>query len=100
MGLIGFELTQRLNDPQLRKIAQRLLFTEAPECLPGEIKFTHEREFARRLMDDEAEWLTLPKALEQTDDMLKSANEHSKPFLAEYRSYLSRRLEQAMAKAA
>ena len=65
-----------------------------------EIRFAQEREFAHRLIAEQAEWLTLPKAIEQTDDLLKAANEQSKPFLMEYRTYLGRRLEQAIARAA
>jgi exonuclease I len=95
-----FELSQQFGDARLRKIAQRVLFTEAPECLPAEIRFAQEREFAHRLIAEQAEWLTLPKAIEQTDDLRKTAKEQSKPFLMEYRAYLGRRLDQAIAKAA
>ena len=94
-----FELSQQFGDARLRKIAQRVLFTEAPECLPAEIRFAHEREFAHRLVAEQAEWLTLPKAIEQSDDLLKTANERSKRFLMKYRTYLDQRLEQAIAKA-
>ena len=69
-------------------------------CLPMEVRFAQEREFAHRLIAEQAEWLTLPKAIEQTDDLLKTANEQSKPFLMKYRAYLAQRLEQASGKAA
>ena len=95
-----FELSQQLKDARLQKIAQRVLFAEAPECLPAEIRFAQEREFAHRLIAEQAEWLTLPKAIKQTEDLLKAANEQSKPFLLEYRAYLGRRLKQGIAKAA
>ena len=95
-----FELSQQFGDARLRKIAQRVLFTEAPKCLPTEIWFAQEGEFAHRLIAEQAEWLTLPKAIEQTDDLLKTANEQSKPFLMGYRAYLDQRLEQAIARAA
>ena len=95
-----FELSQQLKDARLQKIAQRVLFAEAPECLPAEIRFAQEREFAHRLIAEQAEWLTLPKAIKQTEDLLKAANEQSKPFLLEYRAYLGRRLKQAITKAA
>src|SRR3974390_813958 len=83
-----------------RNSLEMLDFTEAPECLPAEIRFAQEKEFAHRLIAEQAEWLTLPKAIKQTEDLLKAANEQSKPFLLEYRAYLGRRLKQAIAKAA
>jgi exonuclease I len=95
-----FELSQQLKDARLRKIAQRVLFTEAPESLPPEIRFLKEREFAARLLAEQSEWLTLPKAIEQTDDLLKTAKEELKPFLIQYRAYLDQRLDGAIAKAA
>jgi exodeoxyribonuclease-1 len=95
-----FELSQQFGDARLKKIARRVLFTEAPECLPAEIRFAQEREFAYRLIAEQAEWLTLPKAIEQTDDLLKTATEQSKPFLMEYRAYLGRRFEQTITRAA
>jgi len=64
------------------------------------LRIAHEKGFAHRLVAEQAEWLTLPKAIEQTDDLLKTANEQSKPFLMRYRVYLDQRLEQAIARAA
>jgi hypothetical protein len=46
-------------------------------------------------MAEEAEWLTIPKAIEQTEDMLKTADAGSRSFLLEYRAYLNERLEHA-----
>ncbi len=90
-----FELSRKLKDPRLQKI---LLFTEAPNCLPAEIRFAYDREFSQRLVAAQAEWLTLPKAIEDTDDILKTAKHDLKPFLTEYRAYLDRRFKHEMAK--
>jgi exodeoxyribonuclease I len=95
-----FELSQGLKDPRLQRIARRLLFIEAPGCVPAEMRSGHEREFAARLLAEQAEWLTLPKAIEETADMLKTANEEAKPFLIEYKAYLEQRLNHEIAKAA
>ena len=58
------------------------------------MRFAHEREFSLRVVAEQSEWLTLPKAIEQTEDLLKTANEPSKSFLAVYKDYLVQRLQE------
>jgi hypothetical protein len=57
------------------------------------VRFAHEREFSLRVVAEQSEWLTLPKAIEQTEDLLKTANEPSKSFLA-VEDYLVQRLQE------
>ena len=95
-----FELLLQLKDARLQKMGRRILFSEAPDCLPQDLRAAHEREFAARLVAEQSAWLSVPTALEQTDDLLETAKDQSKPFLVEYRAYLGHRLDEAMAQAA
>ncbi len=91
------ELAPQFKDVRLQKIALRLIFVEAPDALPDQLRLAQELEFAARLTgsDRDAAWLTLPKAMEETNNMLESADLSARPFLIDYRNYLSRRLNQA-----
>jgi hypothetical protein len=86
-------MIQQLKDGRLQKLARRLAFSEASHCLPDELRLAHQQEYAQRLLAEETEWLTIPKAIEQTEDMLKTGDAGFRSFLSEYRAYLDRRLE-------
>jgi hypothetical protein len=90
------EMTQQLKDKRLQKLSRRLVFSEASHCVPPEFAFACQQEYAARLLAEEAEWLTIPKAIEQTEDMLKTADAGSRSFLSEYKVYLGRRLQDAL----
>jgi len=44
------------------------------------VRIALERELTCRLTADQGEWLTLPKAVDETEDMLKTVNEQSNHF--------------------
>ena len=72
------------------------MLAEERRVEPVAIRFAHEQEYAGRLLAEEAEWLRIPKAIEQTEEMLKTAGADCRSFLSEYRCYLDRRLENAL----
>jgi exodeoxyribonuclease-1 len=90
------ELLSKFQDPRLRTIGARLIYFENPGLLQQEQCQAFDREFASRLLSEEKQnWLTLPKAIEDTDGMLLEAEEGSKAFLTEYREFLTQRLDAA-----
>jgi len=56
--------------------------------LPEQLRLQHQIEFAGRLSAVNSRWTTLPKAIQDTEDMLRSADDQAKPFLVAYREYL------------
>jgi exodeoxyribonuclease-1 len=91
------DVCRRFVDPRLQQIGLRLIFVEAPHALPQRLRQQHQSEFAGRTTGEAAEWMTLPKAIQETEDMLNSADEQAKPFLVAYRDYLTNRLQQDVA---
>ena len=91
-----WEMIQQFKDDRLQKLSRRLVFSEACHCVPTEFRLACEQEYTERLLAEEAEWLTIPKAIQQTEDMLKTADAGSRSFLLEYRAYLNERLEHAL----
>ena len=83
------------SDDRLRELGMRLIHAEHPEVLSDPVRTQYDLALAERLAggDGEEPWLTLPKAIQQADDMLRVAQEDEKEFLREHRSYLASRLE-------
>ena len=71
-------------------------FQRPVTAYPPNSRLACQQEYAERLLAEEAEWLTIPKAIEQTEDMLKTADAGSRSFLSEYKVYLGRRLQDAL----
>lgn len=90
------EILNRLSDVRLQTLGQRLIHTEAPEVLPAQTRRSHEIALARRLMADEetVPWLTLPKAIADTDDFLAVADGAEAALLRDLRSYLAQLAEE------
>jgi exodeoxyribonuclease-1 len=91
------EVCRKFADSRLQKIGLRLIFVEAPHALPEQVRQQLQSEFVGRTTGEEAEWMTLPKAIQETEDMLSSADEQAMPFLIAYRDYLTNRLQQDVA---
>lgn len=86
-----------LSDARLQELGERLIHTEAPEIMPPSARSDHEAGVARRLMAAEGivPWLTLPKALIDTDDFLAVASGAEAALLRDLRDYLIQRTEEA-----
>ena len=88
-----------LADPRLQVLGERLLYTEAPEAMPAEGLGRYRADVARRLLADEgtAPWLTLSKAIRETDELLAGLTGAEAALLRGLRDYLVRRSEEAQA---
>jgi exodeoxyribonuclease-1 len=91
-----WEISKRFSDHRLRSIALRLIYAEQPEALPSDIRETQRREVSDRLLGirDDGPWLTLPRAIAETEAMIAEADPLSSPFLTAYRAYLGERVRQ------
>ena len=88
-------LIEQISDERLRTLGQRLVYIEAPDAMPESTRKEYNIAVARRLMSDgEVPWLTLPKALEQVGDLLRTDDSKS-ALLSNLRNYLVRRAEEA-----
>ena len=93
------EILGQLSDSRLQVLGKRLLLTEAPEVMPIRARNAFDVAVARRLMAAEGTvpWLTLPKAIADTEDFLAIANGVEAALLRDLRRYLAQRAEEAAA---
>ena len=93
-------LIKQFSDERYRQLSQRLIFSEAPDALPGEIRRECEIAIARRLMavEEDAPWLTYPKAIEEAADLSKGRDGSDGSLLMEIKEYLERSAEIAAEK--
>ena len=89
-----------LADPRLQILGERLLYTEAPEAMPAEGLTSYRADVAKRLLADEGTvpWLTLSKAIRETDDLLAGSTDAEASLLKGLRGYLLERVEEARAR--
>ena len=92
-------LLDGLADPRLQVLGKRLLYTEALEAMPADGLTSYRGDVARRLLADEGTvpWLTLPKAIRETDELLADSIGTEASLLNGLRAYLARRSEEARA---
>ena len=90
-------LLESLSDPRAKILGKRLLYVEAPAVLPSAVRESLDIAATRRLMgaDGSVPWLTLPKALSETRDMLVGASGIDAILLRELEDYLVDRVEKA-----
>jgi exodeoxyribonuclease-1 len=86
-----------LEDQRLATLGERLIHAEAPESMSNERRQQNDIAVAKRLLAEESEvpWLTLPKAIADTEDMLSVANGEEESLLGDLRDYLKKRVEKA-----
>ena len=91
------EILDSLSDARLRVLGERLIYTEAPEVMPAPARNAHDVALARRLMAGEGTvpWLTLPKAVADTDDFIAVAGGVEAAPLRDLRDYLAQQAEEA-----
>jgi exodeoxyribonuclease-1 len=91
------ELLEQLSDPRLRQLGKRLLFFERPDLLEGSGRAAQARKMAERLLDpaEDVPWLTLPRAIEELNGLLATANDEDASHLIEHRRWIERRLAEA-----
>lgn len=86
-------LVNALMDSRLRTLGNRLIFVEAPHAVADTIRHEYEVALARRLMngDGTVPWLTLPKAIQETEDMLAISEPGAVALLKDLRAFLLQR---------
>ena len=83
-------------DTRLQVLGERLLYTEAPGVMPAEGLSTYRSDVARRLLADEGTvpWLTLTKAIRETEKLLADSEAREATLLQDLRTYLVMRAEE------
>jgi hypothetical protein len=90
-------IANRFTDPRLRALAIRLIYSEHRSILPADDQYKADRALADRLLDDRGGPLTLPGALDGTDQLISGADPASSALLSGYRAYLTDRIARATA---
>ena len=91
-------LASRFEDKRLRQIARRLIYLERPDVLDAATRAEFNQAIKNRLLATEkVPWLTLPKAIEDTDAMIAGANQADTERLLRLRDYLVARRNQCEA---
>ena len=90
-------LLERISDARLQVLGERLLYTEAPEVMLPQGLRGYQADAARRAMAAEGTvpWLTLPRAIRETDDLLADSTGGEAALLKGLREYLVNRSEEA-----
>lgn len=91
-------IVENFQDLRLRRIGKQLIHLERPGLLGESIRQEHVSAGAKRLLGqgEDISWLTLPKALEQIEEMLVDASGQELKFLQEHDRYLRERHKQAL----
>lgn len=95
-------ITSRFKDSRLQCLGLRLIHAEMPGALEVSVRTLHDRAVVNRQLgaDGAVPWMTLPKAIEQVDDLIASATPESSPLLRRCRADLLRQIELAQARIA
>ncbi len=92
------DIVATLEDPRLRELGMRLIHAERPDVLEAGLRSQYQVVIAERLTgnNETVPWLTLPKAIEQVEDLLAVAGDSEREFLRSHQRYLLQRLEDAL----
>ncbi len=93
------ELVGKFEDPRLKLLGRQLIHAERPDVLDAVSRIELDRDISKRIAHHKPDcpWLTLPKALEELEELLTSTKASERLFLKEYHKYLSSRLKSALA---
>jgi hypothetical protein len=84
-----WEVVATLGDARLRYLAERLIFEEWPAKLPLDVYARIDANLRdRQCAVTECPWTTISDAMEATEELLLSADEHGRAILVQYREYL------------
>ena len=88
-------LAAQIDDPRISEFARRLIYFERPEMLPDARSVELSAWMANRLLteDESVPWMTVRKALRETDAMLQNAHGQEARLLSEVRDFLYGRAE-------
>jgi exodeoxyribonuclease-1 len=91
-------IVDKFQDQRLRQIGRQLIYQERPELLSENIRRQHARAIAMRVLGrgGETEWLSLPNALEQLQEVLASVSGPEAELLREHACFLRERHTSAL----
>jgi len=94
-------IVDKFQDPRLKILGKRLIHIERPDLLDEVARAENDLAVAKRMLGhgDDVAWLTLPKALEQLQEMLNRASGPELALLGEHQQHLRERYEQALLQA-
>ena len=82
-------LASAFDDRRLRQLARRLIYLEYPDLLDAATRAEFDQAINKRLLSAEkVPWLTLPRAIDDTDAMIEEANQADTERLCRLREYL------------
>jgi exodeoxyribonuclease-1 len=83
-------IAAQIDDPRLHEFAHRLIYFENPELLPAAKSANLKAWIAERVLtdDESVPWMTVPKAMRETDDMLADASGDEAELLREVKIFL------------
>ncbi len=92
-------LASQIEDPRLGEFARRLIYFERPEMLPDTQSAELSAWMANRVLteDESVPWMTVRKALRETDVLLRNVNGEEAELLSEVRDFLYGRAEKVVA---
>lgn len=87
----------QLVDVRMRELGDRLIHTERPDVLADDARSSHDRLIAQRVLaaDGDVPWLTVHKAIEEVEDLLRQSSGADQTLLREHRDYLLQTRETA-----
>jgi exodeoxyribonuclease-1 len=93
-----FELSGEFSDPRLRVLSRRIIYCEAPEALPPELKAEYARAVATRILrrnEGTGRWMTIDKAIEEVNTLLAKCEPERLNFLQAHLQHLTNLQEDA-----
>ena len=89
-------LAAKIEDPRIVEFARRLIYSERPDMLPDAQSAKINAWMADRMLteDESVPWMTIRKALRETDDLLQGASGEEAHLLNEVKDFLYDRAEQ------
>ncbi len=90
-------IAAQIDDPRLSEFAHRLVYFENPELLPASKSAELKAWIAERIMteDENVPWMTVTKAIRETDDLLADATGDDAELLGEVKEFLYRMADAA-----
>lgn len=89
-------LASAFEDRRLRQLARRLIYIECPEVLDAPTRAEFDLAISKRLLSvDKVPWLTLVRAIDDTEAMIEQANQKDTERLCRLQEYLVARRNQS-----
>jgi exodeoxyribonuclease I len=91
-------IVEKIQDTRIKEFALRLIYVERPDVLPPDKNAEISAWQSRRMLghDGEVPWMTIPKSLEEVNDLLAVSEGEEAQFLNDVKSYLDNLAAQHM----